>query len=1543
MPTATAKAPAAAPKLSSAIASAAPRGSSNGGATSAVASEGASALSGPQLERVVRALHAAGLLPTAEAVGRAATALEPLASSALPRASLAALAAAASPPPALAHSSPVATAPHAKEALARTLAHLEGRAARPLAFELQQVLVDCTDAERFGAWAPLPTEQAIVDEPSSAHEGIPAAVPAVGSSTTVASSVVSAARLGKRRGVAHEKSWWSAALESDGSSDAGSDDVGGDEGDDERHDADAMASSTHGGADGIDEAMLDGISEPLRYESPLLALRSYRLSAGYLDGGQRQLTGSHSRARLHPSLPLCRFELNGECRALDCTGQHRARYLPPAEQVPTDLRRYAASLPSATPPAADDSAAVVANAFPPVPLEERIARETAIRIAATYHAAGASSDALAPRGLVLAAAQSAVDRKRESSAQPNKDGDDGPSTTAPASASTAPEGIFASGFEGGVTTGRGARVVEAARLQLLHAAIRVNPQPSLLAGDLTKNLQPTLARYRSADAAALEASALDGAPPPSGALQRGPTQDLLPSVPFAPLSSEETAQLATATAASGGAHGGGGGGERYWARTAGEEASLDDTSLAVQLSELGDAACWRRVLTLRLGGDARAAGPARRRSARRVLSRCLESRASSVALWVALLAVHGVDATAAELKEQLGQAVRHAPSSLLLWGKLAALQPTLSGRFSTRVRALHMLVGEVERKCCAKGALLPAAIALLKELAAARLHSLAEHVADVMLASDAEAAAESRALAQEAAERSSGVGKLPPIPRVGPLLPPAALGVLWLARVELLLATQLAAASAAADELLLAGARPPHAAWARSDDGAGEPTDPFARETGGCMLPWMSWARLDGSADSVRALLNEALRAVSAQVVSSAAHVDGDGDVGGGAATPRASEKSPGIGTVVGTPAADAAADPAADLSTAAPRLSSNGPSRATGETRTASLWLLRLNLVGLELALEDSPAADAACRAFLADDFGHAGGRCERTWRLWARVQRALPSGSDASSDLGGAARARESLIWQARLSEQPSPLEAGNGGGAKRAGRVASETCRFELWHALLLSSSRSRNHAMRLAACALSERHPPRCEAVAASVYKSCKPTPRPVGARVLVAVVDEATSVPLGADIIVQVTALLRAWLEAAAGWDATRVREATYVCLLGALWMQMTAGSADVQSIFEAGLRIAASHAAGGCRAALWLRYLAWCHQPSSGVSEGSMLKLVRRCLERRDKQRGVHAMPTSQPSMRAPPARHAASSAARAPLTVVAPPVVQHAERRSAPYDECDDAQVLAILCTEPARSFFHGCGPGLAGGGSAGGGLARMLGHATLGREGAQAWGEEGHAPWVWEAEAHALAVHMALRRATSPRRWELGSSRALPPALMHVAARAARAGAMRQARTALAAALQHAPRNEEVWPLAIWVEAADEHWEAAATLAHIAVANHHGSATLWQQAAVAPLWPWGLLARMRSCIYRHAHAFACARAAAWRLACRDPPTSELAMRCSPPCGLCACVCLRSGSSSKRCAGTSSPPSVFVPLPRRQGFGERQWSSSTRAGCPIR
>ena len=52
-----------------------------------------------------------------------------------------------------------------------------------------------------------------------------------------------------------------------------------------------------------------------------------------------------------------------------------------------------------------------------------------------------------------------------------------------------------------------------------------------------------------------------------------------------------------------------------------------------------------------------------------------------------------------------------------------------------------------------------------------------------------------------------------------------------------------------------------------------------------------------------------------------------------------------------------------------------------------------------------------------------------------------------------------------------------------------------------------------------------------------------------------------------------------------------------------------------------------------------------------------------------------------------------------------------------------------------------------------------------------------------------------------------------------------------------------------------AIWMEAADERWEAAATLAHIAVSHHINHASLWQQAShpaippLLPFLPWQLL----------------------------------------------------------------------------------------------
>uniref|UniRef100_A0A7S3W2T7 Uncharacterized protein n=1 Tax=Emiliania huxleyi TaxID=2903 RepID=A0A7S3W2T7_EMIHU len=48
---------------------------------------------------------------------------------------------------------------------------------------------------------------------------------------------------------------------------------------------------------------------------------------------------------------------------------------------------------------------------------------------------------------------------------------------------------------------------------------------------------------------------------------------------------------------------------------------------------------------------------------------------------------------------------------------------------------------------------------------------------------------------------------------------------------------------------------------------------------------------------------------------------------------------------------------------------------------------------------------------------------------------------------------------------------------------------------------------------------------------------------------------------------------------------------------------------------------------------------------------------------------------------------------------------------------------------------------------------------------------------------------------------------------------------------------ALESDPGCIVAWDLAIWNEAADAQWEAAAALAHVAVAVNYTSATLWQQ----------------------------------------------------------------------------------------------------------
>ena len=71
-----------------------------------------------------------------------------------------------------------------------------------------------------------------------------------------------------------------------------------------------------------------------------------------------------------------------------------------------------------------------------------------------------------------------------------------------------------------------------APVQLLHSALLLLPQPSLLSSDLERQLLPLLGQHRGISAASLEAAALDGTP--LQLTSRLPTQKLQPDIPAAP-------------------------------------------------------------------------------------------------------------------------------------------------------------------------------------------------------------------------------------------------------------------------------------------------------------------------------------------------------------------------------------------------------------------------------------------------------------------------------------------------------------------------------------------------------------------------------------------------------------------------------------------------------------------------------------------------------------------------------------------------------------------------------------------------------------------------------------------------------------------------------------------------------------------------------------------------------------------------------------------------------------------------------------------------
>jgi hypothetical protein len=78
------------------------------------------------------------------------------------------------------------------------------------------------------------------------------------------------------------------------------------------------------------------------YESPLVAFRSYRLSAAFQELNPRESVVSSSMAnKIDPMLQFCLYESHGECKDPDCKLQHRRDYKLDDTQIIKQLLAYA--------------------------------------------------------------------------------------------------------------------------------------------------------------------------------------------------------------------------------------------------------------------------------------------------------------------------------------------------------------------------------------------------------------------------------------------------------------------------------------------------------------------------------------------------------------------------------------------------------------------------------------------------------------------------------------------------------------------------------------------------------------------------------------------------------------------------------------------------------------------------------------------------------------------------------------------------------------------------------------------------------------------------------------------------------------------------------------------------------------------------------------------------------------------------------------------------------------------------------------------------
>ena len=147
-------------------------------------------------------------------------------------------------------------------------------------------------------------------------------------------------------------------------------------------------------------------------------------------------------------------------------------------------------------------------------------------------------------------------------------------------------------------------------------------------------------------------------------------------------------------------------------------------------------------------------------------------------------------------------------------------------------------------------------------------------------------------------------------------------------------------------------------------------------------------------------------------------------------------------------------------------------------------------------------------------------------------------------------------------------------------------------------------------------------------------------------------------------------------------------------------------------------------------------------------------------------------------------------------------------EAFDAAYDEGADVELLAVLDTEPARSWTRGCMSGS--GGSAAAGMRTRYsedggGRVGGGRVGGGMRAASRGSDSAWEVETSIAALQLSTERcADHPCPWEMTIAKQLSPsAAVYLAAGAALAGRTNEARAVLASCLLEDDVPEEAWTL--------------------------------------------------------------------------------------------------------------------------------------------